>query len=120
MARGSHKCFGPWNNVKNRYLGLRFISEGKTHFGWARLNESCNPENSRITAVLTGYAYETIPNKAIIAGKTKGPDEVSNVEQPNPASLTAPTPEQATLGLLAMGAPGLSIWRREELTSSQQ
>jgi hypothetical protein len=23
---------------------------------------------------LTGYAYETIPNKPIIAGKTKGPD----------------------------------------------
>jgi len=25
-----------------------------------------------IVATLTGYAYETIPNKAIIAGKTKG------------------------------------------------
>jgi len=28
---------------------------------------------ARIRATLTGYAYETIPNKPIIAGKTKGP-----------------------------------------------
>jgi hypothetical protein len=27
-----------------------------------------------ITATLTGYAYETIPNKPIIAGETNGPD----------------------------------------------
>ena len=30
------------------------------------------------------------------------------------AVFSAPTPEPATLGLLAMGAPGLSIWRRED------
>ena len=29
------------------------------------------------TALLTGYAYETVPNKAIITGKTKGPDVVT-------------------------------------------
>jgi len=28
----------------------------------------------RITATLTGYAYETIPKKAIITGKTKEPE----------------------------------------------
>jgi hypothetical protein len=28
------------------------------------------------TARIEGYAYETIPNKPIIAGKTKGPDVI--------------------------------------------
>ena len=62
----------------------------------------------RIKAVLLGYAYETIAGKAIIAGATSGPDA-----EPA-ASLNPRTPEPATLGALAIGAPGLSIWRRRE------
>jgi hypothetical protein len=67
-----------------------------------------------VSATLTGYAYETIPNKPIIAGKTRGTDEVSGVEHPSPASFSAADSEPATLGLLAMGSPALSIWRRRE------
>jgi hypothetical protein len=108
-ATGTH---GYWVNVKNRYLGLRLKFGGTTHYGWARLNV-----NESI-ATLTGYAYETIPGKGIIAGQTKGPDDIS-VEEPD-AALTMPTPEPATLGALAMGAPGLLIWRREERAESTQ
>jgi hypothetical protein len=57
---------------------------------------------------LTGYAYETIPGKGIIAGKTKGPDDAE------PTASDMHTTEQAMLGALALGAPGLSIWRREQ------
>lgn len=64
--------FGPWANVKDRYLGLRFQIKSKAHYGWARL--SLKVGKTAITTTLTGYAYETIPNKAIIAGKTKGRD----------------------------------------------
>lgn len=108
---------GPWANdgkgVKSRYLGLRFVVKGKAYFGWARVNVSFTADHF-IDAVLTGYAYETIPGKAIIAGNiiagaTKGADDVEPT-----ASLNTPTPEPATLGVLALGAPGLSIWRREE------
>src|SRR5277367_5535201 len=28
---------GPWRNVKNKYLGLKFLIAGKIHYGWARL-----------------------------------------------------------------------------------
>src|SRR5579863_6990854 len=28
---------GPWKNVDDRYLGMRFQIDGKTHYGWARL-----------------------------------------------------------------------------------
>lgn len=65
---------GPWNNVQNRYLGFEFSIKGKVHYGWARLNVSIKKS---VTAVLTGYAYETIPNKPLFTGKTKGPDEIS-------------------------------------------
>jgi hypothetical protein len=98
---------GPWLDVTNRYLGLKFKIKGKPHYGWARLSVSC--AKHKCSALLTGYAYETIPGKAIITGATKGPDD------PEPAaSFTMPTPEPLTLGALAMGTPGLSIWRRKE------
>jgi hypothetical protein len=101
--------YGPWANVKDRYLGLKFQIKGKTHYGWARLNVKVS--KTTITATLTGYAYETIPNKTIVAGKTKGPDDAS-VGGSNTA-LIVPTPEPATLNVLALGSSGLSIWKRE-------
>lgn len=110
----------PGKPVDSRYLGLKFMIKGKIHYGCARFNVRIyrSPE-STVRAVLTGYAYETIPNKSIIAGRTKGTDDVSKVEQPTPAAFRASAPQPATLGMLAMGAPALSIWRRE-LAAVQQ
>ena len=107
---GSGTCAGPWNNVKNRYLGFKFSIKRKTHFGWARLNVSCVTTfgNHTVSGVLTGYAYETIANKPIIAGKTKGPEDGASA-----TALTAPS-HHSTLGTLAMGSSGLGIWRRKE------
>lgn len=109
--------YGPWANggkgVKNRYLGFKFKIKGRFHYGWARL--TVTPAQYDFIATLTGYAYETIPGKGIIAGHTNGSDDANNgIEQPKPAALTAPAPRPATLGALALGAPALSIWRREE------
>jgi hypothetical protein len=70
---------------------------------------SVNALTRAIATTLTGYAFETIPGKAIITGATKGPDDI----EPN-ASFGMPTPEPATLSALAMEAPGLSIRRRKE------
>jgi hypothetical protein len=110
---GSGTCAGKWNNVKNRYLGLKFSINGTTHFGWARLNVSCVTHygSHKVSGLLTGYAYETIPNKPIVTGQTK---EESVLESSSPAALTSPAPKPATLGLLAVGASGLYIWRRED------
>jgi hypothetical protein len=109
---------GNWIDVKNRYLGLKFYIHGKIHYGWARLSVSFTEfHQGRIKAILTGYAYETIPDKAIVAGQTKGPEDI--VERPD-AALTAPTREPATLGMLALGERGLSIWRREEPVGATQ
>jgi hypothetical protein len=109
---GSH---GRWLHVKQAYLGLKFLIKGKTHFGWARVK--LDTRQRPFAATLTGYAYETIPGNSIIAGATKGPDDGGRAEQPSPAALAAPPPKPATLGLLAMGARGLAIWRREESVS---
>lgn len=103
---------GAWANggkgFKNHYLGLKFLIDGRLHYGWARLTTTGGWPRA---AVLTGYAYETIPGKAIVAGRTKGPDDDIAEES---SATPMPAPEPATLGALAMGAPGLSIWRRED------
>jgi hypothetical protein len=92
------KKFGRWVNVRNRYLGLKFVIHAKPHYGWARLN--VNIRGYHITGILTGYAYETIQNKPIIAGKTKGPDVI--------------TVKDATLGHLARGASAIPAWREKD------
>jgi hypothetical protein len=117
----STKWYGPWmnggNGVRNRYLGLKFEIGGQFHFGWARLTvTTTQPHTWRAT--LTGFAYETVSGKGIFAGQMKGADDAS-AEESNPA-LTVPTPESATLGVLALGSPGLSIWRREERAVAAQ
>jgi hypothetical protein len=95
----SSRVFGPWlsggKGVKNRYLGMKFKIDGRFHFGWVRM--TVDPNFTRFTTTLTGYAYETIPGKAIIAGQTKGRDVIT----------VAP----ASLGHLAAGASALPAWR---------
>jgi hypothetical protein len=121
-AHGTHSSAPPcssrpygtwgWANVKNRYLGVSFVVRGKTHYGWARLSVKLSRKPFKATVILSGYAYETIANKRIIAGDTKGP-EAGRMEGSN-AALVNPVRKAASLGLLALGAPGLSIWRREK------
>lgn len=98
---GVFRTSGPWHGNRSSYLGLAFSVAGKIHYGWARLNVT--QSGCVITAVLTGYAYETVANKPIISGKTSGP-----------ADINAPMHPQATLGMLAQGSVGLDAWRRDE------
>jgi hypothetical protein len=114
----SHVCMkfslGRWINVTNHYLGLKFVVHGKTHYGWARLN--VNRSGHAFVAQLTGYAYETKPDKAIIAGKTSGAVDQSEEGFGAGTSVMRPidTPQPASLGMLALGAQGVPLWRRKE------
>jgi hypothetical protein len=90
---GSRTYFrGLWakdgKGVRNHYLGLKFAIHGKVHYGWARVTMEFMDGRYPL-ATLTGYAYETIPGKPIIAGATKGPEE-----------------QAGSLGALAAGAVG--------------
>jgi hypothetical protein len=86
---------GQWLYATHRYLGLKVVIVGKVHYGWSRFDVTL--KHGQINAVLTGYAYETVPNKPIITGKTKGPDVI--------------TLDPATLGHLAGGAAQIPAWR---------
>jgi hypothetical protein len=90
MARNTGGSYGcPWQYVQGQaYLGLQFRIKGKIHYGWAGVQMTgWDPK----TESITDYAYETIPKKAIIPGKTRGKDD-------------------ASLGSLAQGAFGASAW----------
>jgi hypothetical protein len=99
----SSEAWGPWVNVRSRYLGLRFKIHGGIHYGWVRLTvQIVNPplKPPELVTAVTGYAYETISGKAIITGKTQGRDVI--------------TVQPASLGALAAGASGLHAWRAKE------
>jgi hypothetical protein len=85
---------GPWVNggkgVKDRFLGVKFKINGHSNFAWARISVTTTPPHD-FKATLTGYAYESVPGKAIIAGQTKGADVI-----------TMPV-DTGTLGHLALG-----------------
>ena len=113
---GARKYSGFWANggkgVKNRYLGLKFVKKGQAHFGWARLSVRIYySQKVRIDAVLTGYAYETTPNKPIVTGRKTGAQNTLDACTPS-ATVPREACKPATLGMLALGSPALSIWRR--------
>ena len=112
------KCYGPWNDVHHRFLGLKFMLNGEVHYGWARLSQKCK-RGYWETATLTGYAYETVPDQGLLSGqkRIKSDLESENLTAPDEATPTSTTPTQpaqqpATLGMLAIGSPALSAWRR--------
>jgi hypothetical protein len=98
---------GRWANLSNRYLGLRFRIGGKVHYGWARLSVEVG---NGIVTTMTGYAYETTPNKAIRAGQTQGPAD--DGMSPDLTGAGIPSLERKTLGQLALGTRQASLWRR--------
>lgn len=102
--------FCPWtgSSAPHPYLAVKFTdTSGNVHFGWVRVTV-----NFAFLATVTGYGYETVPNRPILAGATRGADEHASIVEPQ--DLTPMRQEVASLGRLAQGASGLSAWRREE------
>jgi hypothetical protein len=112
VISGQPFAYGYWFNVRDGYLGLSFRIDGQVHYGWARFNV-LTKSGFRNVAILTGYAYETEPDTPIIAGDTGGAADSEGMAEPG---ILPPVRSQtvATLGALALGAPGLEIWRRED------
>jgi len=96
------------------YVGFKFNIAGKPHFGWLRMRVSIHafPGEKMTVAHLRDFAYETVPGKSIKAGQTNNAEDTS--DEASNASLAAPAHAPAALGMLALGAPALSIWRRED------
>ena len=102
-SSGSLFSNGPWKNSRNRYLGLKFLINGEVHFGWARLSIRYN------TMLLSGYAYETVANQPISAGKQSGGDAANIAPEHDGTQVNT----GAALGNLALGSAGLVAWRRK-------
>jgi hypothetical protein len=128
MASDHHGRFGSrnagyWNYSQARYVGVAFQIKGKTHYGWMRFKQS-SPDG----ATLTGYAYETIPGKSIKAGQTKGSEDFADAPEFSKPDKSAPgafltipiqdATQPPSLGMLALGAEGIPLWRRKEADSS--
>lgn len=82
---------GYWVGAKDKYLALKLVKGSNTYFGWARFDVT---ENSG-SFTLKDYAYESTPNKCIMAGKTNdlGVNENTNINifsiYPNPFNSIA-------------------------------
>ncbi len=89
------------------FLGVKFLDKsGNLHYGWIRVTHDGVRDG-----IISGYAYETTPNKPILAGESTDADEASLLA---PTDLAPQAAQPATLGHLALGATGLAGWRRED------
>ena len=106
LTNGTKRSYGNWGgNPQNKYLGVRFFINGKVHFGWVRLTVNIPPPLQVMSATITAYAYETVPNRSILAGT---PDKPTAGAQPEAQAEDAAQP---SLGMLALGVDGLPLWR---------
>jgi len=100
--------YGVWGvgSPGHGFVGFGFSSQRQWRFGWIGLNisgqaPSFYDRTAGYTATITGYAYETDPNKPILAGQTSD------------------APEPGTLTLLALGAIGLLALRRRKVVAQR-
>jgi hypothetical protein len=117
------EVYGPWKastwsvgNIKDGYLGLKFVVNGKTHYGWARVTVKIAKNGygvPSIDALISGYAFETEEKKPIRAGQES--EDVISSRTTHPSAQSDDATAQVSLGSLAQGVVGLVAWRREEL-----
>lgn len=108
FATNQSACRWGQKGPRDSYMGVKFLDTGgNLHYGWVRVSIGGG------SVTITGYAYETTPNRGITTGVTHGP--VPDARMMGPEDMVAPgTPAPASLGMLALGAPGLVAWRRSE------
>jgi hypothetical protein len=107
----SRHVYGPWLNNTNRYVGVEFVIDGATHYGWIRLTTTAGKRRYEAAFTITGYAYETVAGQAIKAGQLS--DEASAPPQSVPLA-------KPSLGVLALGSQGLQLWRRDDSLRTAQ
>ena len=93
----THLERGYWQN-SSAFMGLKFLIDGQTHYGWAELETYQSRGTGGYDGTLISFAYETVPNRGLLAGQIQD------------------TPEPATLRLLALGSLVLGLWRKKRIT----
>jgi len=113
------------------YVGYKFLISGKDHFGWARLRVDIQKPHT--VTKLIAFGYETVPAKPIHAGSCTSAEQsadgrlssdgvhdgaAANASGNSFSGLLVESsrgkPKLASLGMLAGGFDGLSLWRRQQ------
>ncbi len=111
---------GKWGGGHpNRFIGVKFQIMGQTHYGWIRLTVTVKHKGTghgptgSFSATITEYGYESVANKSCDAGlpgaATSNVDHASAMPEQESARKTGPA-----LGMLAVGAEAMPLWRRDE------
>ncbi len=85
-----HSVRGNFPGTSDKYVGVKFVIGANTNYGWIQVQMPADPT---VSVTITGYAYNNVADDAIYAGQT--------------------VPEAGSLGLLALGAAGLTAWRKK-------
>jgi hypothetical protein len=100
----SDGAWGKGRQFAGSYLGLKFTINGEIHYGWARI--VVHSDTFKITATLSGYAYETVANRGIITGVPRGTFDNGGQTGVGEATVSADVPA-GSLGRLALGNAGV-------------
>jgi hypothetical protein len=113
----SQRHLGNLRFGQTNYFGFKFLISGQQHYGWVRL-ESTIVKGGRTPSIDTkimAYGYESTPNTAILAGSCTAAG-LANATDSAPSAIRASGDEIAandgSLGALALGVQGLSLWRK--------
>jgi MYXO-CTERM domain-containing protein len=91
----NHIVHGDWVDGGLGFVGFRFDNGAGKQYGWARVR--MRDVNENFAFKVLDYAYAD-PGESIKAGQK---------------SSSAPdAPDQGSLGILALGAAGVAVWRR--------
>jgi hypothetical protein len=117
----SHHHRGNLHFGQTNYFGFRFPISGQTHYGWVRL-ESTIVRGGRTPSIDTKImesGYESTPDMAIHAGSCSAVAESARPDSTASSGIvsvagterTDNATQPASLGTLALGARGISLWR---------
>src|SRR5579871_3990584 len=113
---------GPWAG-NDAYLGLQYEINGQLAYGWAEIGVQGLPGFGDSHGVFTppsirvgllNVASDSCPGYATFAGSANNGVDPTTCEAPiQHLGPPAAAPEPGTLGLLAIGAAGLALWRKK-------
>ncbi|MBC8048146.1 MAG: T9SS type A sorting domain-containing protein [Fimbriimonadaceae bacterium] len=81
--------YGAFADQTDKYLGVKFIVGGNTHYGWIRMDGTVAP----VSLTIKDYAYDATPDTEIAAGDMGGG-----------GGLTCETPSVTVVNVLSTGA----------------
>ncbi len=70
LANWNYGAHGQWIGVQNGYLGVRFDTDGNTHYGWVRMSVS---GATGAGATIHDWAWNTTPGQGLWAGQVPEP-----------------------------------------------